>query len=214
MGVLSRVWVVLSLGLMALGGFGAQAAGSDMEARINQVMGNAQARSVAAQAGQRAAFFCENCHGATGNSLLEHVPNLAGQNAAYLLTQIEKFGDGRRKDSFMSGLVKVLKPDDRFNIAVFYATQTVEPTAVTDARQFQAGREHYMRACRGCHGEKGLGTREIARLAGQRQGYLVNALTDYRAAKGLRTDPRMIGVAKGLSSGQISSLAAYLASMK
>lgn len=214
MGVLSGVWRALPLGLMALGASGVQAAGGEVEARLNHVMANPQARAAAAQAGQRAAFFCENCHGATGNSLQEHVPNLAGQNAVYLFTQIEKFGDGRRKDPFMSGLVKVLKPEDRFNIAAFYASQRVEPTAVADARQFQAGRAHYMRACRGCHGEKGLGTREIARLAGQRQGYLVNALTDYRAAKGMRTDPRMISVAKGLSSDQISVLAVYLASMK
>jgi cytochrome c553 len=203
--------MALPLGLVALG---AQGTESDVEARLNQVMGNAQARATAAQAGKRAAFFCENCHGATGNSPLEHVPNLAGQNATYLLTQIDKFGDGRRKDDFMSGLVKVLKPEDRFNIAVFYATQAVEPMAAKDARQVQAGRDHYMRACRGCHGPEARGTREVARLAGQRSVYLVNALKDYRAAKGMRADPRMTSVAKSLSDGQIQALASYLSSLK
>jgi cytochrome c553 len=89
---------------------------------------------------------------------LDHVPNLAGQHAFYLLTQIDKFGDGRRKDEFMSGLVKVLKPEDRSNIAVLYATQEVV--------------------------------------------YLMNAMRDYRAGRGLRADLRMTSVAKGLSDAR------------
>jgi len=205
------IWMALPVGLWASAALGA---GADVEARLNQVMGNDQARVAAAAAGKRAAFFCENCHGATGNSSLDHVPNLAGQHAFYLLTQIDKFGDGRRKDEFMSGLVKVLKPEDRFNIAVFYATQEVVPTVVKDTRQIQAGRDHYLRACRGCHGADGRGTREVARLAGQRQGYLMNAMRDYRAGRGLRADPRMTSVAKGLSDAQIEALASYLASLK
>jgi cytochrome c553 len=201
----------LTLGLVALG---AQGAGSGVEGRLNEVLGNPQARAAAVQAGKRAAFFCEHCHGATGNSPLEHVPNLAGQNPAYLLTQIDKFGDGRRNDEFMSGLVKVLKPEDRFNIAVFYATQVVAPTPVKDARQVRLGREHYLRACRGCHGAQALGTREVARLAGQRAVYLENALKDYRAGKGMRSDTRMTSVAKQLGDEQIQALAGYLASLK
>lgn len=211
MGVQFKLWMALPLGLWACGAFGA---GADVEARLSQVMGNEQARVAAAAAGKRAAFFCENCHGATGNSPLDHVPNLAGQHAAYLLTQIDKFGDGRRKDEFMSGLVKVLKPEDRFNISVFYATQAVVPAVVKDARQVQAGREHYQRACRGCHGADGRGTREVARVAGQRRGYLVNAMNDYRAGRGLRADPRMTSVSKGLSDTQINALAGYMASLK
>ena len=182
--------------------------------RLQSVMADPAAQATVVKAGKRAAFFCENCHGVDGNSTLEHVPNLAGQNAVYLLTQIDKFGDGRRKDEFMSGLVKVLKPEDRFNIAVFYASQAVRPGKAPDARQAQAGRDHYQRACRGCHGVQGLGTEEVARLAGQRRQYLVNALTGYRAGQGMRADHRMTGVAKKLDDAQISAIAAYLSSLK
>ncbi|MEW5771727.1 MAG: c-type cytochrome [Pseudomonadota bacterium] len=211
MTIWSRLAVCLSLGLW---GLTAQGAAGDAEARLAQVMNDAKARAAAAQAGKRAAFFCENCHGATGNSPLEHVPNLAGQNPVYLLNQIDKFGDGRRKDEFMSGLVKVLKPEDRFNIAVFYATQAVQATPSRDARLAQAGLAQYQRACQGCHGAAALGTREVARLAGQRRGYLETALRDYRAAKGTRRDPRMTSVARQLGDEQIRALAAYLSGMK
>jgi cytochrome c553 len=193
---------------------GAQGAASDVEARLKQVMASAENRAAAAQAGKRAAHFCEHCHGATGNSPQGHVPNLAGQNPFYLLTQIDKFGDGRRQDEFMSGLVKVLKPEDRFNMAVFYATQTVNPEPVKDARQVQLGQAHYQRACRGCHGAEARGTREVARLAGQRSVYLMNALKGYRTGQGLRSDSRMTGVAKVLGDDQMLALAAYLSTLK
>jgi len=205
-----RVVLLFVLGFVT---FDALGAAGDRDAKVDQVMANADARHRAAQAGQRAAFFCENCHGATGNSELPHVPNLAGQNPVYLLTQIDKFGDGRRKDEFMSGLVRVLKPEDRFNIAVFYATQAVVPTMVKDKRLLEAGRSHYKRACFGCHGAEAKGGRDIARMAGQHSVYLTNALKDYRTGRGVRSDVRMTSVAKHLTDEQIDALAGYLSSL-
>ena len=113
----------------------------------------------------------------------------------------------------MSGLVKVLKPDERFNIAVFYAAQPVSPTPAANRSQAVAGGRHYARACVGCHGEKGYGTREIARLAGQRPSYLITALSDYRSGLAGRADRRMTGVAQKLSDAEIAALAVYLAAL-
>lgn len=185
----------------------------EIEAKLARVHADPAALKTAVAAGKRAAFFCANCHGEFGISSLENIPNLAGQNAFYLLGQIDKFGDGRRKDDFMSGLVKVLKPEERFNIAVFYASQPVPPTPAKNRAQAAAGGKHFTRACVGCHGAKGYGTREVARLAGQRTGYLVTALSSYRSGKGLRSDPRMTGVAQKLSDAEIAALAAYLGTL-
>jgi len=184
-----------------------------IEARLAQVQADPEMLKAAIAAGKRAAFFCANCHGDTGVSALEHVPNLAGQNAFYLLAQIDKFGDGRRKDDFMSGLVKVLKPDERFNIAVFYASQPVPSKPAKNQSQATAGGKHFARACVGCHGAKGYGTREVARLAGQRSGYLITALKNYRSGSGLRSDSRMTGVARTLSDAEIAALASYLGAL-
>lgn len=186
---------------------------NDPEQRLAAVMADAKARDAASAAGKRAAFLCVHCHGEDGNSLLGHVPNLAGQNAVYLLNQIDKFGDGRRKDEFMSGLVKVLKPEDRFNMAVFYASQSVKVSSGKDARQAQAGARHFARACAGCHGAAARGSREVARLAGQQAPYLKNALEGYRLGAGTRADVRMTGVAKKLSDPDIAALAAYLSAL-
>jgi cytochrome c553 len=113
----------------------------------------------------------------------------------------------------MSGLVKVLKPDERFNIAVFYASQPVLPTAASERAQAIAGGKHFARACVGCHGAKGYGTREVARLAGQRNGYLVTALSNYRSGKAGRADSRMTGVAQKLSDAEIAALASFLGTL-
>ena len=191
----------------------ASAPPQEIEARLARLQSDSGAHKTAIAAGKRSAFFCANCHGETGVSVLEHVPNLAGQNAFYLLAQIDKFGDGRRKDDFMSGLVKVLKPDERFNIAVFYASQLVPPTTAKERAQATAGGKHFARACVGCHGAKGYGTREVARLAGQRNGYLVTALGNYRSGKAGRADSRMTGVAQKLSDAEIAALASYLGTL-
>jgi cytochrome c553 len=185
----------------------------EIEIRLARTQADSVAHKTAIAAGKRSATFCANCHGDNGVSVLEHVPNLAGQNAFYLLAQIDKFGDGRRKDDFMSGLVKVLKPDERFNIAVFYASQAVPATPAKNRGQAAAGGKHFARACVGCHGAKGYGTREVARLAGQRIGYLTQALTNYRSGSGLRSDKRMTGVSQTLSNDDIAALAVYLSTL-
>ncbi len=185
----------------------------DIEARLARLQAEPNAMQTAVEAGRRAAFFCVNCHGREGVSSLDSIPNLAGQNAFYLLTQIDKYGDGRREDDFMSGLVKVLKPEDRFNIAVFYANQPVPPAPARDARLVAAGARHYDRTCKGCHGPRAHGTREVARLAGQREGYLITALKHYRDGTGVRNDPRMAGVAKRLTDAEIAALASYLTTL-
>ena len=185
----------------------------EIEAKLARIQADAAALKTVLVAGKRAAFFCANCHGEFGVSTLENIPNLAGQNAFYLLTQIDKFGDGRRKDAFMSGLVKVLKPEDRFNIAVFYANQSVPPLPLGNRAQAVAGSKHYARACAGCHGAKAYGTREIARLAGQRTGYLVTTMNNYRSTKNLRGDPGMASVSQKLSDADITALSAYLGTL-
>jgi cytochrome c553 len=213
--------VVLSLVLCLFGALAVRAApvpastGSprEVEARLGRVMADPKAREAAVAAGKRAAFLCVHCHGQNGVSPLDYVPNLAGQNPIYLLNQIDKFGDGRRKDEFMSGLVKVLKPEDRFSMAVFYASQSVKPAARRDARREQAGRAHFARAGGGCHASQARGTREIARLAGQQPVYLRNVLKAYRQATGSRADPRMTGVARSLTDQEILALAAYLSAL-
>lgn len=198
-------------------GMGAAApllAAVDNAQRVRQVIASPAEFDKARQAGKKAAFFCVNCHGEDGNSTYDYIPNLSGQNAVYLLNQIEKFADGRRQDEFMSGLIKVLKPEDRFNMAIYYSAQSVRPAAGTAGALASRGQQTYERVCKACHGAQGYGNERIARLAGQQPVYLKQALEQYRAGAKRRNDPVMGSTARRLKDDDIAALAAYIPTMK
>lgn len=90
--------------------------------RVRKVVASKTEFDKHAAAGRKAAFFCVHCHGDEGYSTHPHIPSLAGKDASYLLDQIERFADGRRHSEFMSGLARVLKPEDRFNMAIYYSS--------------------------------------------------------------------------------------------
>jgi cytochrome c553 len=76
-----------------------------------------------------------------------------------------------------------------------------------------AGKEK-AQMCAACHGPDGNTPLmpEYPKLAGQPADYLEKALRDYK--KGLRKNPVMMPMAQGLSTQDISDLAAYFASLK
>ncbi len=223
MALSSRAGMLLSVWLLAgLAPAGAnepnrpEAARSEVsryEARVNALLSSPETWQKARQDGKKAAFFCANCHGEAGVSTLGHVPNLAGQNPVYLMTQIQKFGDGRRRDDFMSGLIKVLKEEDRLNMAIYYGALDVRPTPAKNPRLAREGQLHYRRACLGCHGQQARGGRDIARLAGQQKPYLMDSLKKYRSRAEGRSDRVMSSIAAKLNDEQIESLAEYLSSL-
>ena len=67
---------------------------------------------------------CAACHGANGVSVSSRIPHLAGQRAAYLVSQLEAFNAGSRKSALMSIIAKQLSPDERANVAAYFAAQS------------------------------------------------------------------------------------------
>jgi cytochrome c553 len=183
---------------------------SEYDARVAAAMADPKTHA----AGKRAAFLCVYCHGEDGNSVQENIPNLAGQNPTYLLTQIQKFGDGRRNDEFMSGLIKALSNEDRVSMAVYYASMKPNTPGSKDAGLIERGKKRFMATCVGCHGPKAAGSKLVARLAGQRESYLTLALNNYRSSKSPRTDPVMTLVARKLDAADIPAVTAYLSTLK
>jgi len=208
-----RLTAVCLLPVLALSA-AIQAHAADSAARVRQVISSPAAFDKARKAGQKAAFFCVNCHGEDGNSIYDYIPNLAGQNAVYLLGQIDKFADGRRQDEFMSGLIKVLKEDDRFNMAIYYSGQPVRASPAGNAAQVARGRQLYDTICKSCHGAQGYGSEKIARLAGQQPVYLKQSLEQYRKGTRQRSDPIMGSVARRLKDEDIVAVAAFIPTMK
>lgn len=182
---------------------------------LQSIMDSPAALDQARTDGRKVAQFCANCHGANGASSYDYIPNLAGQNPAYLLEQIRKFADGRRQDAFMGGLIKAMKEQDRVNIAIYYASQSVTPTASTaNAADRERGRNLFQTVCTSCHGAKGYGSDRIARLAGQHSTYISQSLKQYRSGEGNRKDPVMGSIARRLRDEDIDALAAYIPTMR
>jgi len=165
----------------------------------------------AVKRGQKDASVCRHCHGAGGNSVMPEVPNLASQNAAYLLEQMNKFALGRRKSSpFMEGMIKALAPDERVNIALFLSQQAVTTKPARTGAQNVVGKNLYGKLCINCHGASGTGTQTIPRLAGQQVQYLEDSLKRYRSGDGERVDRQMAAYTRNLKDADIRNLAAYL----
>jgi cytochrome c553 len=65
---------------------------------------------------------CAACHGATGVSVSDTIPNLAGQKSAYIETQLKALKEGTRKNQIMSAIATQLSVDDIANVAAFFTS--------------------------------------------------------------------------------------------
>ena len=72
--------------------------------------------------GKAKSAMCAACHGQNGKAMIPNYPNLAGQNAAYVVKQLRAFKDGIRKDPIMSGMAAGLSDEDMENLAAYYAS--------------------------------------------------------------------------------------------
>jgi cytochrome c553 len=73
-----------------------------------------------------AAVRCQMCHGLDGQAKLPEAPNLAGQVEHYLVTQIQAFKDGARRNDMMTLVVKPLSDAEVADLAAYYAAIEVK----------------------------------------------------------------------------------------
>ena len=109
----------------------------------------------------------------------------------------------------MQGLIKVLKDEERVQIALFYGNETVKPSKA-DMALVPRGKDLYTRLCVRCHGEAARGDATIARLAGQQIPYLKVSITRYRDNTGVRNNQLMSIATASLKNDDITAIANYL----
>jgi cytochrome c553 len=163
----------------------------------------------------KAEAACVACHGADGISTGDAIPDLAGQPDLFDQFQLVFFRSGARKNDIMNPIANDLSDADIRNLGAYYASLApLRAPAGPDAspEQTQLG-ESIARSvrCASCHGDSLQGVDNVARLAGQRQEYLLKALRDFKS--GARTGTGlnvMVEVAQPFSDPQIQALAHYL----
>lgn len=77
-----------------------------------------------AAAGKARSQLCAGCHGATGVSVGDMFPNLAGQRYTYLVKQLKAFRSGTRQDPLMGPIAGPLSDQDIENLAAYFSQQT------------------------------------------------------------------------------------------
>jgi len=219
----NRMWAVLAAGVFfatlmvpaAAQSVRARAtADVDLPARLKEVEGNPKLLEELLKTGEKVAAVCANCHGEGGNSSKPDVPNLSGQNPAYLLEQLRQFAEGQRRNAFMEGMIKALKSDEKIGVVLFYTRQTVTGHKSSASAAWQArGKDYFNKICWRCHAEDGHGSDKFARIAGQQPVYLEATLKRYRTGVGARTDPLMAASTKLMSDADIDAVVAYVSSM-
>ena len=186
----------------------------DIDTRLQQAMADPKLADDLYKVGRKVSAVCANCHGDGGNSTKPSVPNLAGQNPAYLLEQVRQFADARRRYEFMEGMIRAMNSDEKIGMVLFYAAQPVTPKPVADAALLAKGQEIFGKNCFRCHGDMGRGNDQIARIAGQQTDYLRSTLKRYRDGPNTRANSIMTPNTKLLTDADIESLVAYVSSMQ
>lgn len=172
---------------------------------------------------------CSNCHGPTGNSVSPNFPNLAQQQDAYIVAQLNQFRRHSRVDpagfEYMWGLSHNLSDKQIQELAAHFAGQSLDrlpAPANVAADRLAAGKAIFTAGiadsgippCASCHGANGMGAASFPRIAGQHADYLVKQLGVFQ-----RTDQRPDGaimktVAHKLTQQNIEDVSAYLQSMR
>jgi cytochrome c553 len=165
-------------------------------------------------AGKEKAEICAGCHGDNGISQMDNIPSLAGQQDQFIQWQLVYFRAGSRKNEQMQPIVEQINNEDIRNLGAYFASLTPpkgpkddNPDLSEKGKQAAAGRR-----CASCHTDSYAGTKAVARIAGQREDYLLKALHDYKS--GVRSgggQAAMADVAYPLSEEEIEALAHYLA---
>ncbi|WP_407331177.1 c-type cytochrome [Enterovibrio sp. 27052020O] len=77
-----------------------------------------------AEAGKAKAVICAACHGANGIAMIPGYPNLAGQNAQYIVTALKAYKNGERtggQAAVMAPQANMLSDADMENLAAYFS---------------------------------------------------------------------------------------------
>lgn len=170
---------------------------------------------------QLATTVCAACHGADGRGTAPSNPNLAGQHADYIATQLAAFKSGARPSPIMQGMAAGLTPEDMKSVGSYYSQQKAVESMARDKALTERGEKLWRSgikgvnapACAGCHGAAGHGIpSQYPRLAGQNADLTVGWLKAY--ASGARPHPVMGPIAAKLSENDTKALAEYISGLR
>jgi cytochrome c553 len=183
---------------------------------------HAQAKPMALQLSAQATEIietrCSLCHGKQGESASAVYPRLAAQHPDYMIKQLKDFRDGRRKSDAMSEMAKGLNDEVIGELAAWFSSRSPAARRGGDADLMAVGRYVFLKgnpysgvaACASCHGEKGYGTQQLPRLAGQHPAYLEIQLKEFGKRERTNDNAIMHTIASKLTELEVHAVAAFM----
>lgn len=166
--------------------------------------------------------WCANCHTADGNSSSPLFPRLAGQQAGYIVQQLQALKNHSRSDEsahdYMWGIAATLDDKTIAGIAEYFSSQKPLPnTAAVEAGLASQGEGLFRNGneakgtppCMACHGPNGEGSEVGPRLAGQHAAYVEKQLHVFASTQ-RPSAVEMQAIVKTLDDKDIHALAAYI----
>lgn len=158
---------------------------------------------------------CLACHGEGGLSSTPLTPSLAGQHAFYAVTQLFLFREGRRSNEAMSAMAKGMRDDDLRDFSELIAKLPAPPAVSMDgldaSRMARGATLASQHRCASCHGADFSGGKQVARIAHQREDYLLMTLREFQAGTRLGYTTAMNETLAGISADGLADLAYFLA---
>jgi cytochrome c553 len=174
--------------------------------------------------GKKRSELCQGCHGETGISLEDVIPNLAGQYANYIAKQLRNFQTGARTHQIMSAMAQTINDAELTDIAAYFASQKQMQgngkgeNAVAKNLFTKGDAKRGIPPCMSCHGKNGKGQSPSVStypvIGGQHKGYLVAQLNNWRSGERSNSpDGVMNKVAKTLTNAEINALTDYISGL-
>lgn len=175
---------------------------------------------------------CLACHGRGGAAPVLSYPMIAGQNEAYIVSQMEAIRDGERIGSVdpatghpfvqgMADIMHLLTDDDIKDVAAWLAEQPagapkpIDPAP--DEALLAAGEKAFKQlGCKACHGADGSkpSNKKYPFISGMNPEYAIRAMTEIRDK--VRTSGQsklMFGTIKKADDEEIAAIATWLATV-
>ena len=170
---------------------------------------------------------CVACHGRDGSKAIQNFPNLAGQDAKYMIAQMEDIASGARvsgndargypRTQGMKDIMHLVTKEERAAIATWLASlpapapKAAEPPLTPE--RIAEGKAAYTKGgCQTCHGVDGLKPLATYPITGgMKKDYLVLQMKEMR--EGVRANGKskaMLPFAKKLDDAGIDLIADYL----
>lgn len=159
---------------------------------------------------------CAACHGPQGNAQVPQFPSIAAQPKVFIENQLVLIREGLRDVKEMKEVMAGMSDETIIALANHFSTQPLRPKgSPLNTDKARLGAETSRKAlCGTCHLADYSGQKQVPRLAGQNEPYLLASMTQFRDNPGPGRDTIMSAALYGLTDADLANLAHYLANYK